>query len=234
MAALSDAAWWEGAIDESLSACEEAYRLFLHGDDPRPRPAAMLALDIGFSWYLRGEEAMGSGWMSRAQRLLDGEADCAEYGYLQSMAIDQALGAEEIDSAIQAASAVATIGARHGDETLCSYALVGEGVALIKQGRVRQGLAALDEAMLPVVAGRVRPTWAGNIYGHLMSVCNELADLRRARQWSVDDPRWCEGFSNAVMFLGVCRVHPRSSCRCTATGPRPRKRSRGCVATSPR
>lgn len=207
MAALSDAAWWEGAIDESLSAGEEAYRLFLHGDDPQPRPAAMLAIDIGFSWYLRGEEAMGSGWISRAQRLLKGEAGCAEHGYLQSLAIDEALGAGDFDAALEEARAVGTIGDRYGDETLSSYALVGEGVALIKQGRVREGLAALDEAMLPVVAGRVRPTWAGNIYCQLMSVCHELADLRRAQQWTDATARWCEGFSNAVMFLGVCRVH---------------------------
>lgn len=38
MAALSDAAWWEGAIDESLSAMEEAYRLYLHGDEPARGP----------------------------------------------------------------------------------------------------------------------------------------------------------------------------------------------------
>jgi DNA-binding CsgD family transcriptional regulator len=207
VAALADAAWWEGAIDESLSACEEAYRLFLHGDDPRPRPAAMLAIDIGFSWYLRGEEAMGSGWISRAQRLLEGESDCVEHGYLQTLAIDEALAVGDFAAAIDEARAVGAVGARHADETLCSYALVGEGVALIKHGRVRDGLAALDEAMLPVVAGRVRPTWAGNIYCQLMSVCHELADLRRARQWTDATARWCEGFSNAVMFLGVCRVH---------------------------
>lgn len=207
MAALSDAAWWEGAIDESLLACEEAYRLYLHGDDSRPRPAAMLALDIGFSWYLRGEESMGSGWISRAQRLLEDETDCVEHGYLQTMAIDEALGAGDFEAAIGAARAVAAVGARHLDETLCSYALVGEGIALVKQGHVRDGLAALDEAMLPVVAGRVRPTWAGNIYCQLMSVCHELADLRRAQQWTDATARWCEGFTNAVMFLGVCRVH---------------------------
>jgi DNA-binding CsgD family transcriptional regulator len=207
MAALSDAAWWEGAIDESLSACEEAYRLFLHGDDPRPRPAAMLAIDIGVSWHLRGDEAMGSGWISRAQRLLEGDEDCVEHGYLRSLMIDEALGAGNFDAAIEAARTVAAIGARHGDASLSSYALVGEGIALIKRGRVRDGLAALDEAMLPVVAGLVRPTWAGNIYCQLMSVCQELVDLRRARQWTDATARWCDGFSNAVMFLGVCRVH---------------------------
>jgi DNA-binding CsgD family transcriptional regulator len=40
-----------------------------------------------------------------------------------------------------------------------------------------------------------------------MSVCHELADLRRAQQWTDATARWCEGFSNAVMFVGVCRVH---------------------------
>lgn len=150
---------------------------------------------------------MGSGWISRAQRLLEDETDCVEHGYLQTMAIDEALGAGDFEAAIGAARAVAAVGARHLDETLCSYALVGEGIALVKQGHVRDGLAALDEAMLPVVAGRVRPTWAGNIYCQLMSVCHKLADLCRAQQWTDATARWCEGFTNAVMFLGVCRVH---------------------------
>jgi DNA-binding CsgD family transcriptional regulator len=207
MAAFADAAWWAGAIDECLSACEEAYRLYLHGENPEPRPAAMLAIDIGFSWYLRGEEAMGSGWLSRAQRLLEEEPNCVEQGYLQALQIDAALGVGDLDAAIEGARAVAVVGTRHGDETLVAYALAGEGIALIKQGRVRDGLAVLDEAMLPVVAERVRPTYAGNIYCQLMSVCHELTDLRRAQQWTDATARWCEGFSSAVMFLGVCRVH---------------------------
>lgn len=205
--ALSEAAWWEGAIDESVSAAEEAYRLFLHGDEPDHRQAAMLAMDIGFSWFLRGEETLGSGWLSRAQRLLVGEPDCAERGYLQAVQIDAALAQGDFDTAIEVARQVAATAARYADETLMAYALVGEGIATIKQGRVAAGLAGLDEAMLPVVAGRVRPTFAGAIYCQLMSVCHELADVRRAQQWTDATARWCEGFSNAVMFLGVCRVH---------------------------
>src|SRR5918996_1865334 len=85
MAALGDAAWWEGAIDESLSACEEAYRLFLQGDDRRPRQAAMLAIDIGISWYLRarrrwvlGGSARRSG-CSRASRSAWSTAICSRW-----------------------------------------------------------------------------------------------------------------------------------------------------------
>jgi DNA-binding NarL/FixJ family response regulator len=207
MAALAEAAWWEGAVEESLSAYEEAYRLYLHSEEAGHRPAAMLAMDIGFLWYLRGEEAIGSGWISRAQRLLDGQPACVEHGYLQSLQIDAALSQSDFDAAIEVARAVAALGAEHDDATLIACALVGEGIAMIKQGRVGDGLAILDEAMLPVVAGRVRPSYAGNIYCQLMSVCHDLADLRRAEQWTDATARWCEGFSNAVMFMGICRVH---------------------------
>lgn len=207
MSALAEATWWEGAIDESLSACEEAYRLYLHGEEPLHRPAAMLAMDIGLSWYLRGEEAMGSGWLSRAHRLLEDQPECVEQGYLQSLQIDEALAHGDVTAAIEMARAVVTIATKYGDETLTAYALVGEGIAMIRQGRVGDGLAVLDEAMLPVVAGRVRPTFAGSIYCQLMSVCHDLADMRRAQQWTDATARWCEGFSDAVMFLGICRAH---------------------------
>jgi DNA-binding CsgD family transcriptional regulator len=207
MEALAEAAWWEGAIDESLSAYEEAYRLYLHGDVPERRPAAMLAMDIGFSWLLRGEEAMGSGWLSRANRLLDGLPECAEHGYLRSFELEAAAAEGDFDTAIAVARSLAAFAERFGDETLCAYALVSEGIARIKQGDVSHGLVVLDEAMLPVVAGRVRPAFVGNIYCQLMAVCHELADVRRAQQWTDATARWCAGFSNAVMFLGICRVH---------------------------
>lgn len=205
--ALAEAAWWEGSIDESLAASEDAYHLHLRGDAPAHRAAAMVAMDVGFCWFLRGEEAIGSGWLSRAERLLADAGDCVEQGYLQAIAIDAAIGAGQLDEAVDTARSIASMAERFGDETLCAYARVGEGIARIRQGQVPEGLAILDEAMLPVVAGRVRPTYAGNIYCQLMSVCHELSDVRRAGQWTDATARWCEGFSDAVMFIGVCRVH---------------------------
>ncbi len=207
LSALADAVWWEGDIDEALAVMEAAYRSHLAAPEPDPPAAAMLALDIAFSWFLRGEEAMGSGWMSRAQRLLEDEPPCVEHGYLQSVGIEEALVRGDYAAAIGVARSVAAVAAEHGDETLEALALVGEGIARVKQGSIGAGLAVLDEAMLPVVAGRVRPTFAGNIYCQLMSICHELADLRRAQHWTDATARWCEGFGSAVMFMGVCRVH---------------------------
>ena len=85
--------------------------------------------------------------------------------------------------------------------------LVAEGIALVKQGRVTDGMAVLDEAMLPVRAGEVEPGFAGNIYCQLMGVCHDLADLPRARQWTEATQSWCDSFPSAVMFVGICRVH---------------------------
>lgn len=207
MAALADAAWWQGAIDESTSAMEEAYRLWLHGDVPQPPAAAMVALDLAFSWFLRGEEGMGSGWMARAQRLLADEPPCVEHVYLRLVGIEGAIAAGDYPAAREAARSVAGEARRYGDETLEALALVSDGVAAIKHGDVRDGLSVLDAAMLPVVAGRVRPAFAGSIYCTLMSICHELADLRRASQWTDATARWCDGFDHAVMFVGVCRMH---------------------------
>ena len=207
MAGLGEAAWWQGDIDESLKAFEEAYRLYLAQEELDPRAAGRLAMEIGYFWFLRGEEAIGSGWFGRAHRLLEPEPDAVEHGYLQSITLDMAIEEGDFDAAIATAREILELSRRHSDETLEAMALVGEGIATVKRGDVVAGMSILDEAMLPVVAGRVEAAYAGNIYCQLMQVCHELADVQRADQWTDSTERWCEGFEDAVMFLGICRVH---------------------------
>lgn len=77
---LGDAAWWIGHVEESLDIYEEAYRRHLHGD--RPRQAATAAIGVAVALFLRGDDVMGSGWMSRAQRLLGDQPESAEHGYV--------------------------------------------------------------------------------------------------------------------------------------------------------
>jgi DNA-binding CsgD family transcriptional regulator len=72
---------------------------------------------------------------------------------------------------------------------------------------VAAGFALLDEAMLLVTGGRVRPDFAGNLYCHMMSACHELGDVRRARAWTEATGRWLDALPAAVVFTGVCRVH---------------------------
>lgn len=205
LASLADAAWWLGRTDESLNLSEEVYRRCLHGDEAPA--AARLALEVGFLWSLRGEATIGSGWFSRAARLLQDAPECVEHGYLRHLEILEALGGGRFERAIELARQVQELGDRHDDRTLCAVALVLEGVATVKLGRVDEGLALLDEAMLPVRAGDVARTWTGNLYCQLMGLFFELADIPRARAWTTATERWCDQHSNAAMFSGICRVH---------------------------
>lgn len=202
---LADAAWWLGLIKETLTISEICYRRYL--DEGEPRRAAMNALEVGFSWILRGELAIGSGWLSRARQLLADQPACAEQIFLTWLDATAALEAADLDSALVAAREIQAAGPRFASPTLTSLGLVIEGMVEIYRGSVKRGFGLLDEAMLPVLAGQVQPEWAGNIYCQLMAVCHDLADFDRARQWTAATQRWCEGLSSAVMFVGVCRMH---------------------------
>ena len=50
--ALANCSWWLGELDEALPIMEQAYRRSL--DEGRPRVATLLALDIGYTFSLRG------------------------------------------------------------------------------------------------------------------------------------------------------------------------------------
>jgi tetratricopeptide (TPR) repeat protein len=205
LSGLADAAWWLGRTDESLTLSEEVYRRYLQGAyTPR---AAKLAIDIGFLWMLRGEPTVGSGWISRAKRMLADAPESAAHGYLAYLDVEEALGAGRYGEAIERSRWMADLAERHDDATLCAVALVLLGGAQVRQGRVASGLEVIDEAMLGVRAGQVAPSWAGNLYCHVMDLCFELVDIDRARAWTDATERWCDQHSNAAMFTGICRLH---------------------------
>jgi DNA-binding CsgD family transcriptional regulator len=205
LVAAGDAAWWLGQTEAALTDYEAAYRL--HVDGKESAPAARVAMAIGFLSELRGDAIGGSGWIARAGRLLSGRPECVEHGYLLSLEIDEAIAATEWERATAAARRVQDMANQYDDRTLHSAGLVGEGVALVRQGAVTEGLAVIDEAMIAVRDGEVDPELAGNFYCQVMALCHELADPRRAREWTDATERWCGQFASAAMFAGICRVH---------------------------
>ncbi|MDX1658399.1 MAG: LuxR C-terminal-related transcriptional regulator [Nitriliruptorales bacterium] len=206
LAHLSDAAWWLGEVDECLRWGEAAYRGQLDLD--QRSAAAMTALGMAVSLLLRGDEALGSGWLARAQRLLDDLPDGPEHGYARYLVeVEGGLDGDDIDAVAAAARDVRAIGERHDDLNLVASGVLGEGRALIKLGEADRGLRLLDEAMLAVRQHDLAPEWAGNIYCHLMAACHELADVGRARDWTEETWSWLDDLPAAVLFTGICRVH---------------------------
>jgi DNA-binding NarL/FixJ family response regulator len=203
--AFSDAAWWLGEAEESLAVLEEAHRR--HLDEGRPRAAAMAAIGIAFHHFLRGDGVIGSGWMGRAQRLLHDEPENVEHGYVRFFELEAGLSGPDAAAVIANARRVKDIGRRHGDPNLVAVGSLFEGRVLVRQGRVVEGMALLDEAMLAVLSEELRPEWAGNIYCHLMAAFHEIADVRRAAEWTEATTRWLASLPAAVLFTGVCRIH---------------------------
>lgn len=202
---LVDATWWLGRISEFLSLTERLHNAYV--ENGRLDRAALHALGIGGTLMMRGELAQGSGWFNRGQRLLEGQPRGEGHGLIMYFGAIEDLAAQRLDEATAAGKELQQLGPELGDETFTSFGLLVEGMAEIRRGRLREGFALMDEAMLPVLADRVAPDWAGNIYCTIMWICYELMDLRRAREWTRATERWLTGFSDAVMYLGVCRAH---------------------------
>lgn len=203
--ALGNCHWWLGALGEALPVLQDAYRAYL--GEGAPRTAALVALDVGYTYALRGEEAQASGWLRRTTRLLEAEPDCAEQGFLVYIAFEDEWEAGDLDAALARAEEVQRTGSRFGEPNLCALGVLAQGRVLVRRGRVSEGMALLDEAMVAAVSDDLDPGWAGNIYCHLMLACYELADWQRAQEWTGVTARWCEAMPGAGPFLGICRVH---------------------------
>ena len=204
--ALSDACWWLGRVDECIDAGEAAFRGYLRLE--RSGDAAMCAIGLAVSLFLRGEEVLGSGWISRAQRLLKDLPEEPAHGYLRYIVdVEGGLEGDDLDAVVAAAREIRGIGHRHGDPNLVSGGVLGEGRALLKLGDVARGSQLLDEAMVAVLHNDLDPQWAGNIYCHLMAACHEVADIRRARECTEATSSWLAELPAAVLFTGICRVH---------------------------
>jgi class 3 adenylate cyclase len=98
------------------------------------------------------------------------------------------------------------IGERLGIPAIQALGMQEQGYALVAMGRVDDGLALIDESTVAAVSGELDPLTTGKIYCSTISVCRNLADWRRAVEWTDAAERWCrrQGVSG---FPGICRVH---------------------------
>ena len=105
----------------------------------------------------RGLIGPATGWLGRAQRLLDAWPEqTAEHGLLLIPLVFQHEAAGDFAAAAAVAREAAAIGERFGDRDLFAMALHAEGHMLVKAGRVREGLALLDESMVAVTTQELR------------------------------------------------------------------------------
>jgi DNA-binding CsgD family transcriptional regulator len=204
---LSWSAWWLNDADTLFRSREQAYRLWRAAGDTRS--AARMAVWISSDYIdFRGEPAVASGWRERARRLLEGLEPCAEHGWL--LLFDGAFALElEEDPATAArlAAEAAAIGRRVGVVDVEMLGLAMEGLALVTQGRVIEGMRRLDEATAAALAGEFREifsvAWA---LCYLVYACERVRDYDRAAQWC-DKMKEFAARMQVRFLLGICRAH---------------------------
>ena len=203
---LATTAYMLGRDDEWMRDLERAHQLHADADDLQR--AARCAIWVGITLALRGEVGGATGWLGRAQRLLERDGrECAERGYLLLTVMFQHEATGDFAAAAATAAEAAEIGQRFGDADLFALAAQDQGYMLIKDGQVKQGLGLLDEAMVAVTTGELSPIPTGLVYCGVIMACQEVYEMRRAGEWTAALSRWCEQQSDVVAFTGRCLVH---------------------------
>jgi class 3 adenylate cyclase len=209
---LAESAWWNSRMDACISARERAFALRLEAGEPRP--AALVALDLAKDHSNRNAGAVGAAWLNRAQRLLHDEPVGIEHGYLSRRECVQACGTGDYGRALDLARQTLEIGTRFANRDLMALGLQDQGQILIAQGHFSEGMAMLDQATVAALTGELLPHTTGIIYCNTISACEEMADYKRASDWTDAARRWCERQTIAG-FPGMCRVHRAGVIRLT-------------------
>jgi DNA-binding CsgD family transcriptional regulator/tetratricopeptide (TPR) repeat protein len=205
---LAIAACLMGRDDDSEAFGARAHQAFL--DREEWEAAARTAFWLGFALSGRGAAAPASGWFARAGRLLDEhQLDSVVRGYLLIPVAIRRIVQGDPSAGHATFTEAAEIARRFADRDLASVACHGRGRALIRLGRVADGVALLDEAMASVIAGEVTPLVAGDVYCSVLEGCQETFDVQRASEWTASLARWCASQSDLVRYRGEC-LHYRA------------------------
>ena len=168
-------------IGEAQDQFERAYRDFQLRN--LPRRAAMAATMLGrIQFEMFDDKVVGRAWLARALRLLEREEPCVEKGYV----LVGLFGAyvDNADDLEASASTALDIAHRFQDRDLECKALGDSGLALVSMGRVRDGMARLDEAFTMILGGDcTNPAVINQVACGLISACERCGDVPRAAAW---------------------------------------------------
>lgn len=204
LALLAEVAYVTGHLDVTIESWERAHAACREaGEDVAAAGAAVrLAMHLLFDTALM---APVRGWLSRAERLLEGEEESAANAWFAVVrCYERMLTGDQAGARPWAQQAVA-VGSRW-DAAAAAIGRVADARLRILDGEVEQGLALLDEAGVATVSGDLDPLSTGVVYCELVCALQGLAQYDLAEQWTEAMERWCE--TSAVGSLrGRCRVH---------------------------
>ena len=180
LAGVGEALWWLGEPRRSITYHERAYTAFRRAGEAARAAWTAMWLCLAYKADL-GNQAAASGWIARAERVLqDADPDPMRGWLCWTRAFettDVELAQELLERALELARASGDV-----DLELCALADLGE--ALVVMGRVEKGFALIDEAMAGTLGGEyTRLDTVVFTCCSMLNACELAADLARATQW---------------------------------------------------
>lgn len=203
---LAQVAWWTDDADTCLTARESAYRRYRELGDPLGAARSATALAWDSLLFGRGS-SVATGWLGRARELLADVEEGPEHGWCLIREGELALSVDMDPAlAMDHARRATEVGRRTGNGDLAVVGLALQGLALIRMGEVRAGLALLDPAAAAATAGDVADLmWMGKVLCWLIAACHETRDVTRAQEWCTRVEHMCHD-RDLVPLLHVCRI----------------------------
>ena len=203
--ALGTTYWWLDDGKAVLETREAAYRLYREEGDLQAagRIATLLGIDY---WDFRGDSAVASGWLQRAESILKDVALSADHGWLQLYQGYAALLFEnDVAEAHRRLELLYELNPQLDNVDIAMMTIALRGLASIRAGAVSAGLRDLDEAMTAAVGGDMSDLAAiGNTACTLIYACEALGDYDRAAQWCERTRAFCKRLGMEV-FFAICR-----------------------------
>jgi tetratricopeptide (TPR) repeat protein len=201
---LADVAYAAGHLDVTIEVWERAYGECLRSGDrvAAARAAARVAMHLLFDTALM---APVRGWLTRAERLLEGQDQTAVHAWVAVVRSYERLLAGDLETARGWARRAIEVGATR-DPAAAAIGRVAEARSLILAGDIQQGLALLDEAAVAAVSGELDPLSTGVVYCELVCALQGAAQYDLAEQWTEAMERWRPGRAIGSVH-GRCRVH---------------------------
>lgn len=189
--------------DAATDAYERAYALYR--DERNDLGAIRIARQLGFlHGGIRGDGAVGQGWIARAQSLLNASEDSVEHGW-----VELTRGMFEPDRQTKNAHFRAAVeqAVRYGDSDLEFGAKAYLGASLVHDDKTEEGMVLLDEALAAVVGGEVKNTFVTEeMFCQLFAACEYAHDVTRAEQW-IRIGEEIAAKRNAPAISAFCRTH---------------------------
>jgi DNA-binding CsgD family transcriptional regulator len=202
---LGTALWWLDDHGPVLEAREAAFRLYRAAGEDRgaARVATLLALD--YVDY-RNDSAAGSGWLQRAEHLLEDIPTAPEHAWLHLYAGLKALMFDsDFDQARERRDTAMALAQELGNLDVEMMTVGLDGLILIREGRINDGMLRIDEAMTAAVGGEMSDLPAiGNTCCFLIYACEAVGDYDRAAQWCERAREFCRRMGLDA-FFAICR-----------------------------